>query len=65
MSASYVYEGIEVVPTGRTASRVLQTGKVISLREITPIDQSVGVWKRWVPHDELYKIDEGEHFDGV
>ncbi len=67
MSCTYVYDGIEVELTGRTAVRKNTNIKVIvasteqqqTLHEITPFDTNVhGDWKKWVPMSTLYIIEE-------
>lgn len=64
----YVYDGIEVVLTGRRAvkpqtnsmSRLKQASE-IALVEIEPKNSdSDGSWKRWVSFSDLYTIVEEE-----
>jgi hypothetical protein len=62
MGETCVYDGQEVVRTGRTAVRTLRvtlsgTPREETVFEITPLD-SYGEppWKKWVPDSELYKI---------
>ena len=55
---SYVHENVEVVLTGRTASRKLTSGKIDALVEITPKDSAIGYWKKWVSHNTLYQVNE-------
>lgn len=62
---SYVYDGTEVVKTGRVAEKQLPhigppnsrttPNRVISLIEITPIEEEFG-WKKWVNPDQLFEI---------
>lgn len=52
---TYVYEGVEVIKTGRTASRSTAR-KRITLYEIKPYDNENGSWSKWVKYDELYEI---------
>lgn len=62
----FVYDGIEVIKTGRIASKDQQvrgyngTRKVTEVVvEITPVPRSGELsWKRWVREDELYIIDD-------
>ena len=61
MDKKYVYNGSEVVLTGRTAERKRKTTKRVQTREdilheITPADDEEGSWKKWVRLDELYEI---------
>lgn len=56
---SFVYNETEVIKTGRTAVQKLRSGRVDTLFEITPKDQSVGQWKKWVHEHQLFII-EGE-----
>jgi hypothetical protein len=54
---SWVYDGAEVVKTGRRAQQTTRSGKPLELIEITPLDQRmVGTWKKWVREQELYEI---------
>ena len=59
LSTLYVYEGVEVRKTGRTAVKQLrrpsnrQTEMV--LIEITPCD-GINVWHKWVREEDLYTI---------
>jgi hypothetical protein len=59
MSVTYLHEGIEVVKTGRVASRPFKSGKVDELLEITPQNPVVGKWTKWVREADLY-IVKGE-----
>ena len=62
----YVYDGQEVVKTGRIASRDHQVRGYNGTRqvtetviEITPVvKQGEYAWKRWVREDELYVIND-------
>lgn len=53
---SYVYENTEVRLTGRTGQRKLTSGKIDEVVEITPVDQMVGSWKKWVQKNSLYEV---------
>lgn len=53
---SFVYDSIEVIKTGRTATRKLPSGKSQSVVEITPKDQTIASWKKWVNEQELFEI---------
>lgn len=55
---TYIYDGVEVCQTGRTAQRKLSSGKVDELVEITPIDSIIGNWKKWVREIDLYEVKE-------
>lgn len=52
----YVFEQSEVRVTGRTAENTLRSGKVDVMHEITPVDSSLGAWKKWVRLDTLFKV---------
>jgi len=58
----YVYNGIEVRCTGRTAkkSSKLNPGKYQELYEIVPADPELIQTKQWVDPAELYIIDEAK-----
>ena len=57
ISQTYVFEGVEVFKTGRTASRKLRTReRVLMLIEIQPVDRTF-TWKKWVNELELYIVD--------
>lgn len=53
---SYVYENVEVVKTGKLASKKLRSGKEDILCEVTPKDNSIGTWKKWVRPDDLFEV---------
>lgn len=54
---TYVYEGTEVIKTGRTASR--KAGTVTdTLYEIKPASQHAVSWLKWVKERDLYKVDK-------
>lgn len=53
---TFVYEQAEVTKTGRTAVLKRNTGKLDTLFEITPVDQMVGSWKKWVRDMELFEV---------
>ena len=57
---TYVYHdtagSVEVRPTGRTAETKLRSGKVDVLNEVTPVEPSLGTWKKWVQLDKLPKV---------
>jgi hypothetical protein len=56
---TYVYEGKEVVMTGRTASKTLRSGKISIIYEIrpanVPADQTM--YNQWVAKDEVFEVD--------
>lgn len=58
--SSYVFDNVEVKKTGRTASKKLKSGKVDELFEITPVDEAVGRWKKWVRDAELFEVADDE-----
>lgn len=55
---TFVYDGVEVKKTGRTAAKVIKLPqnrtKEIILFEITPCSDFD--WKKWVPDDQLYEV---------
>lgn len=53
---TFVYENIEVVFTGRTATKQLRKDKVDTIYEIKPKDIENGSWKKWVRENDLYEI---------
>lgn len=55
-SETYVFKNVEVRKTGRTASKELKRGKMDSLFEITPVDQTIGSWREWVRDTDLFLI---------
>ncbi len=57
----YVYEGTEVVLTGRKATRKIEgrgrvSGRVDTKHEVQPADPEMGSWKKWVRLEDLYEI---------
>jgi hypothetical protein len=59
---TYVYDGIEVRKTGRTASKespTLRGKRFVTLIEITPVGDDVG-WKKWVDENSLYVVEENK-----
>lgn len=58
LDQTYVFENVEVRKTGRKATNKLRSGKVDELVEITPVDSSVGGWKKWVREDLLFKVQD-------
>lgn len=55
-SYRFIYEGNEVVLTGRKAHRKLRNGNVDVIYEITPYNTEVNKWTKWVHYEELYSI---------
>jgi hypothetical protein len=53
---TYVHENVEVRKTGRTAQNTLRSGKIDEVVEITPVDSTVGSWKKWVRSDQLFVV---------
>lgn len=55
---TYVYDGREVVPTGRTAEKEMRSNKVKTLYEVRPVnaDPEDRTMNKWVSLDDLYKI---------
>ena len=52
----YVYESLEVIMTGRIATRQLRNKKVMEIFEIKPVNPQDGSWKKWVQKKDLYKV---------
>lgn len=63
---TFVYDGVEVKKTGRTATRDVATTsqktRTLVLVEIMPIDSSFD-WKKWVDPKQLYSVDNGGKSD--
>lgn len=57
---SWVYEGVEVVKTGRSATKTLASGKRDVVVEITPLQSTTGTWKKWVQESTLFEVEQGE-----
>jgi hypothetical protein len=62
---SYVHDGVEVMLTGRIATKELkarrnQESTTDELVEITPKDDETGSWKKFVRMKELYTLSDGE-----
>ena len=55
---TYVFDGVEVQKTGRTAKRKLKSGKFDELVEVTPENQNVGTWKKWAREADLFEVGE-------
>ena len=64
---SYVHEGVEVVLTGRVAKKEMKravtrrtAAKAVNqdglIYEITPKDNEIGSWKKWVKMSDLFEI---------
>lgn len=67
---SYVFNGTEVILTGRVASRTVQKSSRRSkseqqftetLYEIRPADPESIQWTKWVKIEDLFKIHNGQH----
>lgn len=56
---TYVYEGTEVVMTGRTAQKpsTLSAHIMLIMYEIQPADKETITWKKWVKMDQLFIVD--------
>ena len=71
MSDTYVYENTEVKKTGRIAKKESKLYKrsertptrIDILHEITPVDDEIGTWKKWVRDEDLYEILQGKNND--
>ena len=63
---TYIYDNIEVVLTGRSASKKQKERRTSTnstpkqLLEITPVDQTIDDWKKWVSLEDMYIIDEDD-----
>ena len=60
---TFVYDGEEVVKTGREAFRNVPTprgNKQLRVVEISPASD-IGLWKKWVSPEELYQVVESEN----
>jgi hypothetical protein len=55
---TYVFENVEVRRTGRIATNTLKSGKTDKLVEITPVDNAVGNWKKWIREDMLFEVQK-------
>lgn len=53
---TYVYDNVEVRRTGRVATNKLRSGKLDEVVEVTPVDSTVGTWRKWVREDILFKV---------
>jgi len=59
MIENYVYDGVQVVKTGRTAVKKhpkKQELIIDTLVEISPTDAESFKWKKWVRENDLFKI---------
>jgi hypothetical protein len=67
MNDSYVYDGKEVIPTGRIAKRTTSRGRALVLIEIRPIEieDNDPQYCKWVMQDDLFVIqDDVNNTDG-
>jgi len=60
---TFLLDDVEVILTGRVATRELKNNKVDERVEITPRASLDGSWKKWVRRAELYKIEEEKEND--
>ena len=65
---TYVFNGTEVVLTGRTAHRKIEARttrrvapRVDVVHEVEPADRELGSWKKWVRIEELYEIKDSNN----
>jgi len=56
MEETFVHGEIEVKKTGRTANKPMPGGKVMTVVEITPVNDYDGTWKKWVNPQVLFAI---------
>lgn len=57
-SKTYVFDGVEVEMTGRTATKpsTLNPKTTITMYEVEPLDKESISWKKWVKLDQLFII---------
>lgn len=55
---TFVYEGQEVVLTGRKAQKKTRSGKTDEVVEIRPSDTTSAEFKKWVRESDLFEIIE-------
>jgi hypothetical protein len=60
MDKVYVYDGVEVILTGRKAHKKLRSGKVDEVVEIKQADEESASFNKWVRQSELFEIQENE-----
>lgn len=53
---TYVYDGTEIIKTGKIARKSLSSGKIDTLVEITPKQKINGSWFKWVRESDLYEV---------
>lgn len=56
MNETYVHDGVEVILTGRQATKSKGT-RTVTLVEIKPADPLAGTFKKWVHPTDLYMIE--------
>lgn len=61
---TYIFEGTEVSPTGRVATKTIgpvatsatgAAGRKFFLFEVAPVDKSFD-WKKWVRREDLFEV---------
>ena len=58
LNKTYVYDGVEVVLTGRKAKKPSNVAnRVLVLYEVEPLDKESIQWKKWVSTRDIYTID--------
>jgi len=59
-TSTYVYDGKEVVMTGRTAVKSMKSGNLKTLYEVRPVEAEPDqkMYNQWVSMDDLYVITE-------
>lgn len=55
---TYVHGEDEVRLTGRKAEKPAGPNKVMTLVEITPVNEWAGTWKKWVSPQVLFEIKD-------
>lgn len=58
-ASSYLLGEDEVKLTGRYATKSLPGGKLLTVVEVTPLDDNVGTWKKFIQPTSLLEIFEG------
>ena len=64
MSTKYVYDGKEVVLTGRIAKKKLHSGKEQILYEVQPDGVTSKQYNKWVQMKDLFEISGESNSDG-
>lgn len=58
----YLFNGVEVVLTGRQAVKQGKTGNIIqTIVEIKPVNTTIIDWTYWTPTSEMFVLLEGDN----